>query len=100
MDDLRLLAKAGREHPQQRILGQMNFESGWEWSYWIQNSVTARAAYNPQMQEQDDREALRLALMDVTRVFGEASGDVADLLMRTIDTQTRLTPARIDTRTD
>lgn len=30
-----------------RINGQMNFDSGWEWGYWLSDVVTARAAWNP-----------------------------------------------------
>ena len=30
-----------------RIAGQMNFDSGWEWGYWINNLVTARGSWNP-----------------------------------------------------
>ena len=30
-----------------RIDGQMNFDSGWEWGYWISNIVTARSSWNP-----------------------------------------------------
>merc|ERR1712196_109564 len=30
-----------------RIDGQMNFDSGWEWGYWLSNLVTARASWNP-----------------------------------------------------
>jgi hypothetical protein len=26
----------------------MNFASGWEWSYWLNDYITARAAWNPQ----------------------------------------------------
>jgi hypothetical protein len=27
--------------------GQMNFDSGWEWGYWLGDVVTARASWNP-----------------------------------------------------
>jgi len=30
-----------------RIQGQMNFDSGWEWGYWLNDVVTARASWNP-----------------------------------------------------
>jgi len=30
-----------------RINGQINFDSGWEWGYWLGDVVTARASWNP-----------------------------------------------------
>ena len=27
--------------------GQNNFDSGWEWGYWLQDVVTARGIWNP-----------------------------------------------------
>ena len=30
-----------------RIRGQMNFDSGWEWGYWLNDVITARASWNP-----------------------------------------------------
>lgn len=30
-----------------KVDGQNNFESGWEWGYWLSNVMTARAAWNP-----------------------------------------------------
>lgn len=30
-----------------RIDGQMNFDSGWEWGYWLSDVITARASWNP-----------------------------------------------------
>ena len=30
-----------------KLHGQMNFDSGWEWGYWLSDVVTARAAWNP-----------------------------------------------------
>ena len=27
--------------------GQMNFDSGWEWGYWLSDMITARASWNP-----------------------------------------------------
>jgi hypothetical protein len=30
-----------------RIDGQMNFDSGWEWGYWLHDVITARASWNP-----------------------------------------------------
>ena len=44
--DLRRIARR-EENGMGRIDGQMNFDSGWEWGYWISNFVTARSAWNP-----------------------------------------------------
>jgi hypothetical protein len=30
-----------------RMEGQMNFDSGWEWGYWLSDVVTARASWDP-----------------------------------------------------
>ena len=30
-----------------RIDGQMNFDSGWEWGYWLSDFVTARSSWDP-----------------------------------------------------
>lgn len=44
--DLRRLAR--REHLEHfKIDGQMNFDSGWEWGYWLSDVVTARQAWQP-----------------------------------------------------
>lgn len=48
LHDLRRLA--GRELREDfRMDGQMNFDSGWEWGYWISDVVTARASWNPHL---------------------------------------------------
>lgn len=39
---------AVREQTEQfHMDGQMNFDSGWEWGYWLGDVVTARASWNP-----------------------------------------------------
>ena len=46
LHDLRRIA--GREIREGfRIQGQMNFDSGWEWGYWVNDVVTARASWDP-----------------------------------------------------
>ena len=35
--------------------GQMNFDSGWEWGYWLSDVVTARASWDP-MADEDEEE--------------------------------------------
>jgi hypothetical protein len=34
-----------------KIAGQMNFDSGWEWGYWLNDVITARSSWNPQITE-------------------------------------------------
>ena len=63
--DLRKLARA-ESRKGIRIMGQFNFESGWEWSYWLSNTLTARAAWDPKSSDLTERDALSLALTDST----------------------------------
>jgi hypothetical protein len=35
-----------------RIQGQMDFTSGWEWGYWLNDVITASAAWNPRLEIQ------------------------------------------------
>jgi hypothetical protein len=89
--DLRLLAAdeaAGRmgsgSHAGSRMDGQMVFSSGWEWGYWMNDVVAARAAWDPFPGEPDDERALRRALAPVVSPFGSAAGEVEDLLVETV----------------
>lgn len=88
LSDLRLLAgdelagKMGRgEHAGGRIDGQLTFSSGWEWSYWLQEVVAARAAWDPRMDLADPEQAYRAALAPVVRSFGAAAAATTDLLV-------------------
>ena len=94
LHDLRLIAAdeaAGRmgrgEHAGSRIQGQMFFSSGWEWGYWLNDVIAARAAWQPFADEPDGTEAFRKALRPVVRPFGARAGEVSDLLVRTVETQ-------------
>jgi hypothetical protein len=70
LHDLRLIAE--REDRQGfRLNGQMNFDSGWEWGYWLNNVVTARAAWDPVRSAATDSDALRHIL---TPLFCELLG--------------------------
>jgi len=44
--DLRMIAKREGELGV-KIDGQFIFDSGWEWGYWMQNVISARAVWNP-----------------------------------------------------
>ncbi len=96
--DLRLIAAdeaAGRTGRGARagspIQGQMIFSSGWEWGYWLNDVVTARAAWDPHEAAPDDAAALRALLVDALRpAFGAATDDLADLLVATAAEQRAL----------
>lgn len=97
LSDLRLLAgdelagKMGRgEHAGARMDGQITFSSGWEWSYWLQEVVTARAAWDPRMDLVDPEAAYRAALAPVVRPFGPVADKVRDLLVATTQAQQAL----------
>ena len=88
--DLRLLAgdeEAGRmglgAHAGKHMDGQQTFSSGWEWSYWLNDVVTARAAWNPHVEAGSDDDALGKILDGALRPFGDARVPVRDLLIET-----------------
>jgi hypothetical protein len=66
-----------------RMDGQQTFSSGWEWSYWLNDVVTARAAWNPHREATTDEAALGLILDDSLRIFGAARVQVRDLVTET-----------------
>ena len=100
LHDLRRIA--GRERAEGfRIQGQMNFDSGWEWGYWLSDVVTARAAWDPLLAaesgrpgyaERDDQyAAFARALLPVTSIFGEAFGPrLRDIVTDLVKAQSEL----------
>lgn len=51
----------------------MVFDSGWEYGYWVQDVVTARANWNPRMDIQNETAALHSILVDhITKYLGQA----------------------------
>lgn len=68
----------------QRMDGQLIFSSGWEWGYWLNDVVAARAAYEPFVSERDKTAALRLALAPVTQIFGAERATVEQWLVDTV----------------
>jgi hypothetical protein len=102
--DLRLLAddeRAGRmgrgEHAGKRMDGQITFSSGWEWGYWLNDVVTARAAWNPHTEAPSDEAATRAILDEALRVFGDAKGPiVASILGWMKDERELLIYGRVD----
>jgi len=95
--DLRLIAQDERdglmgrgEFAGSRIQGQVNFSSGWEWGYWMNDVVTARAAWNPYPNIEDHSSALRKALDPIVKPFGSVSEDIKSSLVEWIDLQNAL----------
>lgn len=73
--DLRRTARLENEGGY-KITGQMNFESGWEFGYYLSNVVCARAAWNPIMDESDDWKAFEMTLSPALSLFGEYRDDI------------------------
>ena len=67
--DLQLLA-ADEQAKHEKMDGQLFFSSGWEWGYWLNDVLTARAAWDP-------APTTEAALERALRVFGGARTDVA-----------------------
>jgi len=86
--DLRKVA--AHETDGSRILGQMNFCSGFEWSYWLNEAATHRAAWNPHVEIADENEALKVVLREVLPVFGDATEKVVEVLQEGISAEHQL----------
>lgn len=73
LQDLRHIA-AREQKEGFRMRGQMNFDSGWEWGYWLNNIVTARASWDvmPDIPEGNDWLAYEAALEPLLRIFDDA----------------------------
>ena len=87
--DLRYIAEQQAEHGY-NVQGQMDFDSGWEWGYWIQGVVTARASWDPCTTCANDTEALNVRLMDITRIFGPAEAQMRALLVQLAEAEEQL----------
>ena len=104
--DLRKIAR--REKAEGfRMQGQINFDSGWEWGYWMNDVVTARgtlynklnaiirikyvASWDPKMNIDGDWEAFYASLDIFRNVFGEKSGtEIAGVVARLAQAQEEL----------
>ena len=93
LHDLRVLGAdeaAGKlgdaEHPGAHFDGQMNFSSGWEWGYWLNDVMAARAVWDPHLELSDD-EALEEALRPIVRPFGAAASAMGAALTQLISDQ-------------
>lgn len=85
LSDLRLIAQkedaglAGRgAHAGGHMDGQFIFSSGWEWGYWLNDVVAARASWNPHVEADDGRAAMHAILTPLEHVFGEAGPEIVD----------------------
>lgn len=58
-----------------RMNGQLNFDSGWEWGYWLNDVVTARAAWNPRLDLVDPWSAFRNALSPFVNIYDQNTAD-------------------------
>jgi hypothetical protein len=92
--DLRILAaderagKMGRgPNAGRRMDGQMIFSSGWEWGYWLNDVVAARAAWNPHLEAPTTREALGRVLSPVARALGAAGKDAITWISDTAEAE-------------
>lgn len=85
LSDLRLIADDEANNrmskPGAKMDGQLIFSSGWEWGYWMNDVVAARAAWNPGAPTLSADEAFRGALQPVTQVFGAAKSDVENWIV-------------------
>lgn len=97
VSDLRLLASdedkglmGAGAHKGAKMDGQMVFSSGWEWGYWLNDVVAARAAWNPHTEATSQEAALRTQLAPITKVFGAAQSDVTQWLVDVVSAEQAL----------
>jgi hypothetical protein len=64
-----------------RINGQVYFSSGWEWGYWLNDVLAARASWDPLTAAPTDEAALAAILGDVLRPFGSAAAPAQQAIM-------------------
>ena len=70
--------------------GQIVFSSGWEWGYWLNDVVAARAAWDPRDAIDDEGAALRDLLAEVFAPFGAAAPAMVGHVADAADMQRRL----------
>lgn len=59
-----------------KIDGQIMFESGWEWGYWLGNVIAARVAWDPMPDISQDYDVLFEYLKHISEILSEGS-DIA-----------------------
>ncbi|KAI8614131.1 hypothetical protein BC830DRAFT_1128868 [Chytriomyces sp. MP71] len=68
LHDLRLIARdENASVSKKRMDGQLIFASGWEWGYWLNDALAARAAWNPFVEIENDADAFRALARPLTR---------------------------------
>ncbi|HEY4222544.1 MAG TPA: hypothetical protein VGO62_14415 [Myxococcota bacterium] len=94
LSDLRELARredAGQfgvgAHAGERMDGQSEFSSGWEWGYWLNDVVAARASWDPHTEAASDDAATRLLLAPLERALGASA---LDTIFDAIDEEDRV----------
>ncbi|HEY1100005.1 MAG TPA: hypothetical protein VGF99_13805 [Myxococcota bacterium] len=75
-EDLGLMGR--EEHAGKHMDGQSIFSSGWEWGYWLNDVVAARAAWDPFHGETTSAGAMRQILKPFARSMGLGGEAVVD----------------------
>jgi hypothetical protein len=73
-EDLGLMGRG--EHAGGRMDGQSIFSSGWEWGYWLNDVVAARAAWDPFQGESTSTATMGRILSPLARVLGRGGSAV------------------------
>lgn len=74
-----------------RMDGQMNFDSGWEWAYWLNDVVTARASWDPMLAIEDPWVAFEASLQPFLRLYPSSIGvPLGELLVELTQVQEKL----------
>ena len=88
--DLRRIART-EQLMGHRIHGQMVFDSGWEWGYWLNAVVAARAAWDPLLRIDDDWEAYAESLKPITRLLpAQYESELQDIMVNLAKKQSDL----------
>jgi hypothetical protein len=58
--------------------GQVIFSSGWEWGYWLNDVVAARASWDPFQGGNTPAESMRNILAPLARVLGDSGAAIVD----------------------
>lgn len=88
--DLRLLAKDEDAPGAGKMDGQLVFSSGWEWGYWLNDVIAARAAWDPGPTSASQIDALKGSLEKALRVFGPATKDVVSWIADVVQSEQEL----------
>jgi len=78
------LRKIGRMEEEKgvKIEGMMNFDSGWEWGYWFNDYITARASWDPHLGNESDEDAMQELMTPLCNAFGpEVAVDFCEWLL-------------------